>query len=196
MSFAQVLQIPVARPIFLREVSNRMYGTTSYYFAACTASVITFCLYPIISSCVSFPYFGFEASSFTDLLHWVFIMSLIGLAGSFWGFMIGSFAKNEVTAVQINLVCAYIFSFGGGFYANTGDNQNTLVRVLTYISPVRFSTELLMRRVLAERPEADMVLDQLGFTWGETICIVGLIIFIIFGFLVGWASLLFKTRGY
>ena len=151
MSFAQVMQIPVARPIFLREVSNRMYGPTSYYFASCTASVITFFLYPIISSFVSFPFFGFHESSFTDLLHWAFIMNLIGMAGSFWGFMIGSFAKNEVSAIQINLICLYIFSFGGGFYANTGTNENFFVTALTYISPIRFSTELLMRRVLAGR---------------------------------------------
>ena len=121
------MQIPVARPIFLREVSNRMYGPTSYYFASCTASVITFFLYPIISSFVSFPFFGFNESSFTDLLHWAFIMNLIGMAGSFWGFMIGSFAKNEVSAIQINLICLYIFSFGGGFYANTGANENVFV---------------------------------------------------------------------
>ena len=78
-------------------------------------------------------------------------MNLIGMAGSFWGFMIGSFAKNEVSAIQINLICLYIFSFGGGFYANTGTNENFFVTALTYISPIRFSTELLMRRVLAGR---------------------------------------------
>ena len=113
------MQIPVARPIFLREVSNRMYSTTSYYFAYLTASVLTFIPYPIISSFVSFPAFGFRQSSFSDLLHWAFIMLLVALAGSFWGFMIGSFAKNEVSAIQINLLCAYMFSFGGGFYVNT-----------------------------------------------------------------------------
>ena len=159
MSFAQVLQIPVARPIFLREISNRMYGTTSYYMASITASLITFSLYPIISSFVSFPFFGFQESSFSDLLHWALIMFLIGMAGSFWGFMISSFAKNEVSAVQINLVCLYIFSFGGGFYANTGANENYLVEALTYISPVRFSSELLMRRVLAGREETDIILE-------------------------------------
>ena len=189
------MQIPIARPIFLREVSNRMYSTTSYYFAYVTASVLTFIPYPIISSFVSFPAFGFRQSSFSDLLHWAFIMLLVSLAGSFWGFMIGSFAKNEVSAIQINLLCGYMFSFGGGFYVNT-NGETMLLKILTYISPVRFSTELLMRRVLAGRPEMDMVLDRLGFTWGETRCIMFLVIFIVACVLIGWASLLFKTRNY
>ena len=33
MSFAQVLQIPMQRPIFMREVANRMYTTTAFYLA-------------------------------------------------------------------------------------------------------------------------------------------------------------------
>lgn len=60
MSFAQVLAIPVARPIFMREIANRMYSPTSYYLASCTASILTFILYPIISSLVSFYFFGFD----------------------------------------------------------------------------------------------------------------------------------------
>ena len=95
----------------------------------------------------------------------------------------------------MNTLFIYVFSFGGGFYANTS-NETMLLRVLTWISPVRFSTELLMRRVLAERSEADMILDVLGLTWGETRCIVSLVVFILVCFLVGWASLLYKTRDY
>ena len=129
-------------------------------------------------------------------MHWVFIMYFVGLAGSFWGFMIGSFAKNEVSAVQINLVCLYLFSFGGGFYANTGANENYVVEALTYISPVRFSSELLMRRVLAGREETDIILEQLGFTWGEERCILCLIIFLVVCFFMGWASFLFKMRNF
>ena len=109
--------------------------------------------------------------------------------------MIGTFAKNEVTGVQMNTLFIYVFSFGGGFYANAS-NQTVLLKVLTWISPVRFSTELLMRRVLAGRSEADRILDILGLTWGEERCIMSLVIFIIVCFLVGWASLLYNTRNY
>ena len=174
-----------------------MYGTTSYYFASCTVSLLTFFLYPIISSFVSFPFFGFQESSFWDMLQWAGIMFLIGIAGSFWGFMIGSFAKNEVSAVQINLVCLYIFSFGGGFYANAGEsNSNYFIKALTYVSPIRFSTELLMRRVLAGRIASDTVLEQLGYTHDVTRCILSLVVFILVCFLIGWLSLLYKTRNF
>ena len=122
MSFAQVLQIPLARPIFNREIANKMYSSSAYYLASVTASVVTFFLYPIITSVVSFYFFGFEEHSFADLVAWTSIMSLIAFAGSFWGFMIGAFSENEVTAAQINLFWIFTFSFGGGFYANTGIN--------------------------------------------------------------------------
>ena len=56
-SFAQVLQIPIARPIFIREVSNRMYGTTAYYLSMTTATVTLFIMYPIVVTLTSFYFF-------------------------------------------------------------------------------------------------------------------------------------------
>ena len=54
MSFAQVMYLPIARPIFNREIANRMYSTSAYYLAYCAAGVITFFLYPLCTSLVSF----------------------------------------------------------------------------------------------------------------------------------------------
>ena len=99
MSFAQVIQIPVARPIFSREITNRMYSTSAYYLATVAASLFTFLLYPIVTSLVSFFFFDLEQHSFTDLMIWTTILILMAFAGSFWGFMIGAFTKNLVLAV-------------------------------------------------------------------------------------------------
>ena len=99
MSMAQVLQIPLTRPIFNREIASGTYTTTAYYLAFATVSVITFFLYPIVTSLVSFYFYGFDEHSFADLMIWMSIMSLVAFAGSFWGFMIGALSKNEVIAV-------------------------------------------------------------------------------------------------
>ena len=122
MSFSQIMSIPVARPIFNREIANKMYSSSAYYLASVTASVVIFFLYPIITSVVSFYFFGFDEHSFSDLVTWTAIMTLVAFAGSFWGFMVGTLSENEVTAAQINLFWIFTFSFGGGFYVNTGAN--------------------------------------------------------------------------
>lgn len=72
-SFAQVLQIPIARPIFMREVSNRMYTATAYYMAQATASVLMFILYPIVSTLTAFYFFELEEHGFGAMLEWMFI---------------------------------------------------------------------------------------------------------------------------
>ena len=122
MSFSQIMAIPVARPIFNREIANKMYSSSAYYLASVTASVVIFFLYPIVTSVVSFYFFGLDEHSFADLVTWTAIMTLVAFAGSFWGFMVGTISENEVTAAQINLFWIFTFSFGGGFYVNTGAN--------------------------------------------------------------------------
>lgn len=119
-SFAQVLQIPVTRPIFLREVSNRMYSTSAYYMALTTSTVTLFILYPIVVTITSFYFFSFDESGFGALMDWMFVLILTSFAGGFWGFTFGTFMDNEVAATQLNMLFLIMFSFGAGFYANTG----------------------------------------------------------------------------
>ena len=68
MSMAQVLQIPVARPVFMREVANRMYSTSAYYLASSTASMFSFFIYPLVVTLVSFYFFKLDNHSFSDML--------------------------------------------------------------------------------------------------------------------------------
>ena len=124
---AQVLQIPVARPVFMREVANRMYSTSAYYLASSTASMFSFFIYPLVVTLVSFYFFKLDNHSFSDMLDWMMILVLTAFAGSYYGFMFGTFMKNEVAAVQLNMLFLILFSFGGGFYANTGSGANMFV---------------------------------------------------------------------
>ena len=67
-SFGQVLTIPVVRPIFIREVSNRMYGTTAYYMAMATQMMTLFPIYPIMVTLTSFWWFDLDEHSFGNML--------------------------------------------------------------------------------------------------------------------------------
>ena len=59
-AFAQVLQIPQVRPIFIREVSNRMYGVSAYYLAMTCYTLVMFIVYPIAATLISFFFFDLD----------------------------------------------------------------------------------------------------------------------------------------
>ena len=195
-SFAQVLQIPIVRPIMIRELSNRMYGVNAYYLSMVTTTVTLFITYPIVVTLTSFWFFEFDEHGFGAMMDFMLIMILTAFAGGFWGFTFGSLMKNEVSATQLNMLFLIMFSFGGGFYANTGSGQNIAVRLISYISPMRYSTELLMSRVVAGKPGGDAVLELLGFTWGSPLCLALLSGFSLTCFIAGWIILLYKTKDY
>ena len=140
-------------------MSNHMYGTTAYYLSMVTSMVSLFIIYPIIVTLSSFYFFQFDESSFGAMMDWMLILTLSAFAGGFWGFTFGTLMKNEVAATQLNMLFLIMFSFGAGFYANTGAGQNFVVQLISYISPMRYSTELIMSRVVAGKPGGEVVLD-------------------------------------
>lgn len=125
-----------------------MYKSSSFYLSTIAASTITFLFYPIIVSITSFWMLGIDNSSFLSFLDWTAIVTLEAICGFTFGLMLGTIINQENSAISINLLFAMLFSFGGGMYANTGDNANYLIRAISYVSPIRFSSELLMRRIM------------------------------------------------
>ena len=136
-----------------------MYGTTAYYLSMVTSTVTLFIMYPIVVTLSSFYFFQLDEHSFGAMMDWMLILTLTAFAGGFWGFTFGTLMKNEVAATQLNMLFLIMFSFGAGFYANTGSGQNIVVQLISYISPMRYSTELLMSRVVAGKPGGEIVLD-------------------------------------
>ncbi len=63
-----------------------------------------------------------------------------------------------------------VFNMGAGFLTNTSSDGGLLARILSYISPLHYSCELLLRRILAGRkPEAvnEYILNYFGYTHGS-----------------------------
>ena len=171
-----------------------MYKSSAYYIATTVASIMTFLFYPILVSLVSFWMLGLDDSSFAAFLDWTLILSLTASCGFSFGLMMGTFISNENAAIQTNLLFGMIFSFGGGMYANTGEGSSLLVRAISWVSPMRYSSELLMRRVIFEKPGNEYVLEYLGFTWGKSTCYTGLVLFTVICFFTGWLSMLIRYR--
>ena len=54
-----VLMIPMAYPIFCREMGSRMYTATAYYFAATLSNVLVNIFYPFLVTMLTFWFYGF-----------------------------------------------------------------------------------------------------------------------------------------
>ena len=64
-----------------------------------------------------------------------------------------------------------VYYMGSGMMVNAA-TANGFGRFLMWISPLRYVNELAFRRMLAGRVEMfnEIILEQLGFTWGVTAC--------------------------
>ena len=158
MSMAQLLQIPTARPVFSREVGNRMYTPTAYYLAHVSASFFIFLLYPMFTALISYWFFGFEPATWSGLFDWMFCLTLPAIVGQLWGFSFGSFFENSMTAFQVNIIFVLMFNLGAGHTTNLGGGSNYFATLISTISPVRYGTEMLMYRILGETPGEKIIL--------------------------------------
>ena len=189
MSMSQLLSIPIARPIFEREVGNRMYSPTAYFLAHVGACLVIFILYPAFTGLISYWYFGFANASVNGLLDWIFCLTLPALVGSLWGFSFGTFFSNELIALQWNLVFILIFNLGAGQVTNLGESATIFARFISTISPVRYGTEMLMYRIVKGNPAEKFILTNLGYTTGNENCVLVLVFFAIVLFFGGWYNL-------
>lgn len=87
-----------------------------------------------------------------------------------------------------------MFSFGGGMYANTGNEATFAVKAFSFCSPIRYSAELLLRAILKEKRGKDVVLQEFGYTWGEDACFAFLGLFILVTLIAGWGVMHFMYR--
>lgn len=189
MSMAQVLQIPIARPIFEREVANRTYSASAYYLASSLASLLIFFLYPCFTALISYWYLGFEDMSWTGLFRWMVPLAMPAFAGSLWGFTFGTFFTNTANCLQWNMVFIMLFNLGAGHTTNLG-TANYFAKFISTVSPVRYGTELLMKQIVKGKAGEPYILALLGFTKSDTECYLTLLAIFTLLFGIGWFNLL------
>ena len=79
----------------------------------------------------------------------------------------------------------------------SANDANAFGTFLQWISPLRYLNELMFRRMLAGRPEiiTEVILEKVGFTWGNTVCILLCANYILCGLLLGWFLMSLLSRG-
>merc|ERR1712151_894111 len=192
VSFGMVLLIPLAFPVYKREMGSHMYSATAYYFASTLSNMCIYFFYPLVCSCLTFPFYKFRDHDFQAFMYWLLISGCMALAGLCYGQVIGTFIKDDYTALTWLLQSLTIYCLGAGLMVNNA-SENWFGKFLEYISPLRFGNELGLRRLLTDRDKIDdYILDYFGFTWGETTCYLALIAYSMFFFLLGWVIMVYK----
>ena len=171
-----------------------MYTVSAYYLAFATRAVMMTWFYPVLLSAASFWFFQFEAHSFTDYLNYMGGLAMTGYSGAFMGYLIGAIFDNAEVALGIGNLFAMIAGFGAGLFANTGAGANWFIRFLSWISPLRYGCEIIFRQVTTGRPGQDQILLIFGYTYGDLICYLSLLAFILATFGGGWLILYCKHR--
>jgi hypothetical protein len=115
------------------------------------------------------------------------------MTGCSFGFLLGCFIDNEAAAVAVNQLFVILFNFGSGCFTNL-TTANWLVTFLGYISPFRYSTELVLRFLLDQKDFGEQTLEFFGYTYGEKICFIVLVGETLLFFLTAWITLVIKSK--
>ncbi len=149
MTFGQVTQVPQTYPIFKREISNNMYGASSYYFARTLISIMTFFFYPFLLTLCMIWFIGLQVLNFTVFVSWCLDLLLICLVASSIGMTIGCIVPESSQAILVANLVVIMCNLGAGLLANT--NSGYLIKFLGWVSPEHYGMELIMRRLLDGR---------------------------------------------
>ena len=189
-----VLLIPLAFPVYKREMGSHMYGASAYYFANTLANICTYFFYPLVVTALTFPFYKFKDDDFEAYLSWLLISGLMAFAGLCYGQVIGTFINDDYTALSWLLQSLTIYYLGAGMMVNSA-SSNWFGDFLQYISPLRYGNELGMRRLLTDKDRIkDGVLEFFGFTWGEGMCYMAISLYSLFFFVLGWIIMVYKAR--
>jgi len=99
-AFAMVLLIPMAFPIFKREMGSRMYTAGPYFWASTTSNICINIFYPVLVSFLTFWFYKYPEDSFGDFMLFFLIEVSGALCGICFGQVIGSFVTTEFAALM------------------------------------------------------------------------------------------------
>lgn len=113
-----VLMIPMAYPVYCREMGSRMYSATAYFFSTTLSNVCINIFYPLLVTMLTFWFYGFPEHGFSAWLCFLAIETSGALAGIAFGQVIGSFVHSEYAAMSWLLQSLTIYYLGAGMLVN------------------------------------------------------------------------------
>jgi len=139
--------------VFKREITNTMYKVTPYFLAINCVALLSFLFYPIITTSCVFYGLGLPVSTARAFFDWMGTLTMTAFCGSAFGMMLGCYFTNEITAMLVNELSLILISMGSGMLVNTGSSASFVIKFITWISPIHYSCDLLMYRLLDGRKE-------------------------------------------
>ena len=140
-----ILQVPLQAPVMKRELANKMYSPTAYFFGCFLTNLMVQFIHPIIM--VMMLYYTTSIAENKDNLMWFLAYAQISnfiFCGQ--GFFLGIMILDEDTAKLINLLFLMMWITGNGIMASA-KHPNWFVNAIEHISPARFNCEGIFRRV-------------------------------------------------
>ena len=171
-----------------------MYSPSAYYMASTAAGFMVFFLYPMFTAMISYWWFGLDDPNWYGMLDWMGVLCIPAFLGSLWGFTFCTFFRNATHALSFNFVFICIFNMGAGSYVNIGTGVGPFPWLISITSPIRYGTEMLLARVLQNKPYAKPVMLSLGYNLGDTNCLLRAALISVILFAVGWLNLIRTNR--
>eukprot|EP00347_Sterkiella_histriomuscorum_P021229 403334750 len=140
------------RPVFLREMANKMYHVGPYYTAKMVLDLPSLIIQPMTWTIIV--YFG-VGLSITAGQFWYFylIMCMLCISSSSFGFFISSLFSQSETALAVAPVIIMPMVLFSGFFSNAGTYPDW-IGWIQWISPIRYSLESLIWNEFGDRQYA------------------------------------------
>ena len=170
--------MPLQEPVLKRELANKMYHPTSYYLGRFISNQIFQVGYPVILILTLFFFLGIENSfknftlmmSYGLLSNWIFACQ---------GYLLGTLIPEPDAVNTVNVIFIILMLMTNGIISNL-KTTNIIIKVLSFLTPARFITEGLYRRVVGNVPDLnavgldiskDTILNDMAFTYGDSGCL-------------------------
>jgi ABC-type multidrug transport system ATPase subunit len=179
--FSVLLTFLSERPVFLREYANKMYGIMPYFLSKSIIEIPFQACIPFMVACITYFSVGLTADADRFFLHALVLILDVFCATSF-GFFVGCAVTNESAANALVSLMMLPFILFAGYFVNLGDVYVWL-RWIQYLSPVRYSTEALIRIEFEDNDRynvSEPLYERFDYDVGLTNCIIILAVLSIF----------------
>lgn len=171
--FSVLLTFLSERPVFLREYANKMYGVWPYFVSKSIIEIPFQALIPFMVAIITYFAVGLTAEADRFFLH-ALILILDVLCATSFGFFVGCAVTNESAANALVSLLMLPFILFAGYFVNL-DDVYVWLRWIEYISPIRYSTEALIRIEFENNDKYSAYTapyDKLNYNIGLSNCII------------------------
>jgi hypothetical protein len=108
--------------------------------------------------------------------------------------MFSVIVPNHESGIEILRMFCMIMNFGAGMTVNVGQGASPVVRAISYISPNRYSGEMVLRTLLAGKEGEQLILNYYGYDWGYKRCMIGILVIFSVYYILGWIAMCCRAK--